>query len=114
MENKECTCRQGEVVELNAKTRSVPAMVIGSVAGMLATAATGYFLKGHKPVMDSKVQKVILDVGLGLVAGTVGTFVSNDISEQVDEGIDTIEAFRQEIQARKEAARKSKSVEVKE
>lgn len=93
-------------------SRSVPAMVIGSVAGIVASTAAGYFLKAHKPVMDSKVKKVVLDVGLGLIGGTIGTIVSNDISEQVDEAIDTIDAFREEVNARKAAARARKEVEI--
>lgn len=100
---------------LEAKPKgTITGMVVGSVAGILASTAAQWILKSHAPVMDTQVKGLVMKLGVGLMAGTVGSVVSKDVSEQVDESIDMVEAFRKEVAERREKARRSKEIEINE
>ena len=84
---------------------STAAKLIGGIAGVLASTAMGYFLKGNAPVFDSKLKNAVTQVGLGLVGSAVGSFVSKDVTETVDDTLDVVEEFRREVASRKAGER---------
>lgn len=104
-----------EMDVLAVKTKNtIPGMLIGSVAGILASTAAQWILKSHAPVMDTQVKGLVMKLGVGLMAGTVGSVVSKDVAEQVDDTIDTVEKFRREVAERKEKVRRNKEIEINE
>ena len=91
----------GCFTELKQGGSSTVAMFVGGLAGVMSSMAMGYLLKANAPVFDSKLKNVMTGVGLGLVGSAVGSFVSKDVTETVDDMIDIVEQFRMEVAARK-------------
>lgn len=93
---------QVDFVELkSSKPRSVPAIVISGICGVVASTAAGWFLSAYAPKMDTQTKTMIMKAGVGLVSGSIGTFVASDISNQVDETVGMIGQFREEVEAMK-------------
>lgn len=76
-------------------------LIAGSVAGILASTAVGWFINDKVPVMDTKFKQYVMKAGMGLVSGAVGSFVADDVTKNVDETVDAISQFRHELESRK-------------
>lgn len=77
--------------------KSAAAVIVGSVAGMFATAAVTYFLGSYKPVYDSAFKNLVTKVGLGLVASSLGNIVTQDVEKQVYDTIEAVQKVKEAI-----------------
>ena len=97
--------------EVKGKSRS-SSILIGTIGGMIVSSGLAMFLKGNMPVLDSPYKTGIMRASIGLVSGTLGSMVGNEMTSTIDDYVDVVDMFRTEVKARKNDCKKPKEVEI--
>ena len=102
-----------EEMKAEHERRELIGTVVGGVAGILASASLGMLSKQYVVPTGNKAKDLVMTAGLGLVASTVSSAVSDDVSKFVQDVMVMAAGFKDELKSMADENRKSKEVEIR-